>query len=121
MSVSSPKTRNSWPRRIVNFVLFAVLFTKALVMANVQMARAVLFRPIRDLAPDFLDYPIEGLSDFELVVLTHCITLTPGTTSVEVARERNALVVHALDVGNPAVVCESIRKELEEPLLAWTR
>ena len=85
------------------------------------MARVVLFRRVRDLGPDFIAYPIAGLSPLEIVILSHCITLTPGTTSVEISADRSVLILHALDAGDPAGVCAAIRKDLEEPLLAWTR
>lgn len=113
--------RHSWPRRALSFAWFTLCFLRALIVANLQMVRVVLFRPVRSLAPGFIQYPLAGLSEFEVVVLTHCITLTPGTTSVEVSDDGRILLVHALDAGDPAGVCESIRRELEEPLLAWTR
>jgi multicomponent Na+:H+ antiporter subunit E len=108
-------------RRIVNGLWFAICFVQALVIANVQMVRVVLFRSIPDLTPDFITYPIAGLSTLEIVILSHCITLTPGTTSVEISKDRKHLLVHALDAGDPDAVRASIKKELETPLLAWTR
>lgn len=108
-------------RRILRLVLFGVLFVRALVISNLQMARIVLFRPVRDLAPDFVVYPIAGLTRFEVLILSHCITLTPGTTSVEISEDLTVLTVHALDAADPAAVRESIKQDLEAPLLAWTR
>jgi len=107
--------------RAWNLVWFAVRFFYALLASNLQMARVVLFRPVRELSPDFVEYPVAGLSRLEIVLLSHCITLTPGTTSVEVSADHRVLVVHALDGADHAAVCRSIREDLEEPLLAWTR
>lgn len=115
------RPRRSRLRRALNLARFGGHFLRALIVSNLQMARVVLFRPVRDLAPDFIAYPIAGLSDLEIVVLSHCITLTPGTTSVEIAADRSVLVVHALDAGDPAAVCAGIKQDLEGPLLAWTR
>lgn len=121
MTHSSSNTRRSWLLRLVNLFRFGLCFLQALIVANLQMVRVVLFRPVRDLAPGFVTYPIAGLSNLELVVLSHCVTLTPGTTSVEITDDRESLVIHALDAGDPEAVCASIKKDLEEPLLAWTR
>lgn len=111
----------SLPRRMFVSVRFVLHFLTALVVANLQMARTVLSRPKRELAPDFIAYPVAGLSDLEIVLLSHCITLTPGTTSVEIDAARNVLVLHVLDAGDAAAVCASIKKKLEEPLLALLR
>lgn len=113
--------RRSWGRRIVGFVWFTVCFVKELVSANISVARTVLFQHRENFAPDFLNYELRGLTPFEIVVLTHCITLTPGTTSVEVSEDQTTLLVHALDARDPEAVRDSIKKGLEMPLLAWTR
>ena len=119
---SLPRGRfTAWARRAVALVRFVVRFLAALFTANLQMVRVVLFRPTASLAPDFVDYPVAGLTETEIVILSHCITLTPGTTSVEISDDRSVLVLHVLDAGDPAGVCAAIKKDLEEPLLAWTR
>lgn len=116
----SPR-RNSLPARALGLVLFAWCFTRELLLANITVARTVLLQPRSALAPGFVTYDLSGLSPFEIVVLTHCITLTPGTTSVEVSPDHSTLLVHALDARDPEGVRASIRTGLEAPLLRWTR
>lgn len=118
---SRERRRRSWWKRGWGLVWFVACFAKELVLANIAVARTVLFQHRRDLAPDFLTYDLGGLTEFEIVVLTHCITLTPGTTSVEVREGRRELLVHALDARDPEAVRVSIKQGLETPLLAWTR
>lgn len=108
-------------RRIWNFGCFVVHFGRELALANFAVAKTVLFQRREELSPGFLDYDLRGLSRFEIVVLTHCITLTPGTASVEVSDDQQSLVVHALDARDPAATRLSIKEGLEAPLLAWTR
>ncbi|CAM2863608.1 Na+/H+ antiporter subunit E [Rariglobus hedericola] len=121
MSTAKEHPRHSWPSRAIGFAAFLFHFARELVLANIAVAKSVLFQPVSALVPDFISYPLDGLSDFEIVVLTHCITLTPGTTSVEVSEDRTTLVVHALDARDPQGVCDGIKKTLETPILAWTR
>jgi multisubunit Na+/H+ antiporter MnhE subunit len=108
-------------RRCFHLGLFGVFFLRALIVSNLQMARVVLFRQAADLAPDFVAYPIAGLTRFEILILSHCITLTPGTTSVAISDDLTVLTVHALDAADPSAVRASIKHDLEAPLLAWTR
>jgi multisubunit Na+/H+ antiporter MnhE subunit len=113
--------RRPWPLRAPGFVVFLAVFARELVLANIAVAKTVLFQSVDELAPGFVTYPTEGLTEFEIVVLTHCITLTPGTTSVEVAEDLKTVLVHALDARDPQGVCDGIKKTLETPILAWTR
>lgn len=101
--------------------VFLLRFARELVMANIVMARTVLLQRNADLSPDFLTYDVRGLRSWEIVLLTHCITLTPGTTSVELDDDETTLVVHALDARDPDGVRRSIKDGLERPLLRWTR
>lgn len=121
MSIRKKPLGRSWPARVVGFLAFLFHFTRELVLANIAVAKSVMLQPVSELAPDFIAYPLDGLTDFEIVILTHCITLTPGTTSVEVTEDRSKLLVHALDARDPQSVCDSIKKTLEAPILAWTR
>lgn len=122
MSASArPPRRRPVGLRLLGFALFIFHFLRALVLANVQLARAVLFQRRADLAPGFLCYPVEGLSKLEVLVLSHCITLTPGTTTVEISPDFTRLVVHAFDARDPDALVRDIRRDLEAPILRWTR
>lgn len=118
---AKPSTAHSWPARVVGFFAFGLHFTRELVLANIAVAKSVLFQKREELAPGFIRYPLKGLNRLEILVLTHSITLTPGTTSVKIAEDYSELIVHALDARDPDGVRASIKNGLETPLLAWTR
>lgn len=113
--------RRSLLSQAVGFFLFVIAFLRALVLANLQLAKTILFEKREDLSPGFLTYPVENLSKLEILVLSHCITLTPGTTTVEISADFTKLTLHALDARDPEATVKSIREELERPLLRWTR
>lgn len=121
MSLASRPRKRPLPLRVLGFVLFIAYFLRALVIANLQLVRAVLLEPRESLAPGFLTYPVEHLSKLEILVLSHCITLTPGTTTVEVAPDFKQLILHALDARDPEGAVAGIKSDLELPILAWTR
>lgn len=119
--MSESRKANPPHERLLGFAAFAWCFTRELILANLTVAKAVLFQPRSVLAPGFVTYDLRGLTSFEIVVLTHTITLTPGTTSVEVSADQASLLVHALDARDPDAVRASIKSGLEAPLLRWTR
>lgn len=47
------------------------------------------------------------------------ISLTPGTTVIDIDMERLQMVLHMLDTRDVAAAVESIRNDFEPPLLAW--
>lgn len=116
-----PPARRPWSRRAWGFSRFVLRFLRELLVANFQLARAVLFVKSEDFAPGFVDYPVAGLSKLEILILSHCITLTPGTTTVEISADFTQLTVHAFDARDPAATIEAIHRGLELPLLEWTR
>ncbi|HLT31232.1 MAG TPA: Na+/H+ antiporter subunit E [Myxococcaceae bacterium] len=122
MTTQAPASRLPRPlARAVGFVLFLFAFLHALIMANLQLAAVVLFKRKEDLNPGFIVYRVNGLSRFEIFVLAQCISLTPGTATVEISRDYQRLLIHSLDTEAPELVCKDIRRTLEAPILRWTR
>jgi multisubunit Na+/H+ antiporter MnhE subunit len=108
-------------RRVLGFLVWIPLFAREFLLAQFAVVRTLLFTSNARLEPGFVAYDVASLRPFEILVLSHLITLTPGTTSADLVDEGRTLLVHALDAGSPEAVRESIRRGLERPLLRWTR
>jgi len=93
------------PVALVRYVLF---FAVELVKASFIVVWQVL-RPGGDLRQAVLAVDATGASDLLLTVVANSVSLTPGTLTVEVDRERSVLYVHALDVGGPDGVADARR------------
>jgi multicomponent K+:H+ antiporter subunit E len=88
-----------------------------IVIANLQVA-VLIIGPERRLRPDFVRIPLDGLDPVGTAVLAGIITLTPGTLSVDTVDDGRALLVHALDVADPAALVETIQARYAAPLRA---
>lgn len=110
-----------YSRRVLALARFAGRFLREFALANFTVAAVVLLRSRRDLHPGYLTYDVTGLTPLEVLVLSHCISLTPGTTTVDIEDEGRSLLLHALDAKDPEEVRRSIDRMLKEPMLAWTR
>lgn len=110
-----------YPRRAWALVRFVATFLGEFLRANLNVAALVLFRPRDALRPGFVDYPVDGLRRGEILVLGYCITLTPGTTMVQISEDFRTLSIHALDAGDPAALRRAVDTRLKEPLLRLTR
>ncbi|MEM0966433.1 MAG: Na+/H+ antiporter subunit E [Verrucomicrobiota bacterium] len=97
--------------RVGKFFAFLVFYVKEVIVANLQIAIAVL-RPVclrRD--PAFLVISIEGLTDLQLLIVTNLITMTPGTLSFDVSKDRRTALIHLLLPGESP---EEDRRSFEE-------
>jgi multicomponent Na+:H+ antiporter subunit E len=110
-----------YSRRVLALGRFVLRFCREFALANFTVAAVVLLRSRDALHPGYLTYDVTGLSPLEILLLSHCISLTPGTTSVEIEDEGRTLLLHALDAKDPEEVRRSIDRLLKEPMLAWTR
>ena len=110
-----------YPRRWLAFVRFLGIFVWEFCTANLGVARIVLFERTEDLQPDFIEYDVAGMHSNEIVMLSYCITLTPGTTAVSVSEDLRTLVIHALNAQSPEEVRNQIDRRLRKPILNLTR
>lgn len=110
-----------WPDRarlsgvggIIGYILI-VLWD--IVVANVQVAMIVLFKPRAALRPAFISIPLELKSPEAITVLAGTITLTPGTVSCDLSDGGRALLVHCLHAPDPDSVRDDIKSRYEARL-----
>lgn len=74
-------------------ICYAVIFLWECVKANVDVASRVL-HPDMPIRPGTVKVKVSLKSDIGLTFLANSITLTPGTTSVDVDKENGWLYVH---------------------------
>lgn len=75
----------------------------------------LIVRPRRP-EPGLMRIGFSGLSARGAATLGAMITLTPGTTAIDVDFERGQMLLHVLDASDPAAVADDIRMRFELPL-----
>lgn len=114
-------TRRFWPeypRRVRYGPLLRLMgvVIADIVLANLRVALLILGPPGR-LRPGFLTLPLRVRSPHAITMLAGIISLTPGTVSANLSGDGRTLLVHGLDLGDPAAQAERIRSRYERPLL----
>ncbi|SDE79314.1 Na+/H+ antiporter subunit E [Limimaricola pyoseonensis] len=87
-----------------------------ILVANLQVARIVLFKRNADMAPNWVVVPLELRTPEAITMLAGTITLTPGTVSADLSCDGHALLVHALDAPDPDAVRDEIKNRYERRL-----
>ncbi len=106
-----PRLRN--PAMIVEYGL-VVLWD--IVLANIAVARVILFRRNEDLRSTWITVPLDLRTPEAITVLAGTITMTPGTVSSDLSADGRALLVHCLDAPDPDAVRATIKARYERRL-----
>ncbi len=106
-----PILRN-WPM-VVEYVL-VVLWD--IVVANITVARIILFKRDADRQPNWVSIPLELRTPEAITVLAGTITMTPGTVSSDLSAQGHNLLVHCLDAPDPDAVRDQIKHRYERRL-----
>ena len=113
---------SEYVRRVLAFAKFVLIFLREFIYSNIHVTLYVLTRSRKSMHPEFVTMDISGLNTGEIVLLSQCITLTPGTTAVEVSEDRTSLLIHMLDPDeNTEDHTLSIRRNFLDNILRFTR
>lgn len=94
---------------------FAARIGRDILLANWAVARRVV-GPVARLHPAFVEVPLDLRDPFAATVLGSIVSLTPGTVSIDVDRERWVLQVHALHAPDPELLIRQIKQHYEQPV-----
>ncbi len=89
------------PKRIIGILLYSLLFFKALLIANLDVAKRVL-SPKLNINPGIVKIKTELTSDVGKMLLANSITLTPGTLTVDIKGEY--LFIHWINVESQDII-----------------
>lgn len=109
-----------WPEQIrvrhpATLARYLAIVAVDIVRGSFLVAGLILIGPKR-LRPAFVDVPLVLRTDLAISLLANTISLTPGTVSARLSMDRRTLIVHALDVDDPAALVAQIKARYEAPL-----
>ena len=94
------------------WALLAGGFARELATSTLDVIGAVLGDRSR-LKPAIIAVPLDVRSDAGTTLFADMVTLTPGTTSLEVSEDKRTLYVHALDAEDPEATKAQLKSTLE--------
>jgi multicomponent Na+:H+ antiporter subunit E len=99
-----------WLHYLLIFLPFEII------KANIQVAIAVL-SPANNVKPGIVAVPTELETEWGIMLLANSITLTPGTITLDVSKNKKVLYVHCLALENPESFVQSIKDVFEKKIL----
>lgn len=101
------------PFKIIEYGLIVIW---DIVVANVQVAMVIFFKPNDQIRSHWIVVPIELHSAEAITVLAGTITMTPGTVSATLSADCNSILVHCLHTDDPDAVRDDIKTRYEARL-----
>jgi len=85
----------SYPVKIFSQLpAFYLYILREIVKANIDVIKRVLISNGKNINPQLIELPVPQTTDLSRVIYANAITLTPGTVSIELTKDK--IVVHAL-------------------------
>jgi len=106
-------TQKSGLSLFLHTLRYVFVFLYELMKANLEVVKIVL-SPKLDITPGIIAYPLEVRTNAGITLLANCITLTPGTLSVDISKDKKTLYIHALHMEDADELSQSIHNSLEK-------
>jgi multicomponent Na+:H+ antiporter subunit E len=94
---------------LLSFLLF---YLKEFILSNLRVAKDVL-SPHPQIAPDFIELPLDLKNDTAIFILANLITMTPGTLTVDLSEDKKTLLIHSIYVHNPSALKTDLKENFE--------
>jgi multicomponent K+:H+ antiporter subunit E len=107
--------RHSTAFRLFGFTRLLLSLLLDIVMSGWGVVRHVCSPRLHN-RPQWLQLPLTLDNPHATAILASCISLTPGTISVEVDREGGVLLMHCLHVDDAAATLAQIHARYQRPL-----
>jgi multicomponent K+:H+ antiporter subunit E len=111
----APRSGKPSLRRPVLVLQLGAVVVLDIVRSNIDVARRIL-GPQAAIRPGFVWVPLTLTEPHAIVTLAGIVTMTPGTLSADLSKNRRYLLVHALHLDDEARLIESIQRRYEAPL-----
>jgi multicomponent K+:H+ antiporter subunit E len=110
-----------WPGRprIASFprlAAYTLLVLWDILVANVQVARIILFMPRDRIQSRWIPIPIDLTSPEAITLLAGTITMTPGTLTADMSSCGRVLLIHSLHAPDPDAIRDDIKTRYEARL-----
>jgi multicomponent Na+:H+ antiporter subunit E len=71
--------------------------------------------------PGFIAIPLDARTDFEILIVSNLISMTPGTLSMDISPDRKFLYLHVMYIDDLEEIRQTIKSKFESRVLEVLR
>jgi multicomponent K+:H+ antiporter subunit E len=98
------------------FIAYLGLVMWDIILANIQVAKIILFMPRDQIRSAWIPVPIDLRTPEAITMLAGTITMTPGTVTADMSACGRVLLIHSLHAPDPAAIRDEIKTRYEARL-----
>ncbi|ADY54006.1 multisubunit sodium/proton antiporter, MrpE subunit [Pseudopedobacter saltans DSM 12145] len=106
--------------RVPKAIGFVLYFLYEMIKANIHVAYDVI-TPKYFMKPGIVKYPIDLDDDWEINLLSSCISLTPGTLVMDISADKKVMYIHNMYLKDKDTFIKEIKEGFEKRILEITR
>lgn len=95
-------------------------FLKATIESGWVTAKLILHKPHK-LNSGIIQMPFNKIDGYPLTILGIMITLTPGSTLIDIDNQKQLLTIHLLDLNDEEKTVQQIEHDFIKHLLIWNK
>jgi multicomponent Na+:H+ antiporter subunit E len=84
-----------WIKKIYYIIAFIFYYMLKLIQSNIFIAYDIL-TPKMHTKPAFMEVPLRLKTDMGLLLFSNLLSMTPGTLSMDISRDKKKILVHVL-------------------------
>lgn len=107
--------------KLIAAIVLLVRFLKAVVVSGIQTVQVIMRASLGERKPPpaaFLRVRFAPISAQGASLLGCMITLTPGTTTLDIDMDKREILMHVLDASDTDALVQGIREDFEPGLVA---
>ena len=98
------------------FIAYLGLVLWDIILANIQVAKIILFMPRAQIQSRWIAVPIDLRTPEAITMLAGTITMTPGTVTADMSACGRVLLIHSLHAPDPDAIRDEIKSRYEARL-----
>jgi len=100
-------------KMIPGIIVLFIYFIKELIAANLKVAFEII-TPSFKMTPGIIKIPLDLENDLQITLLANLITLTPGTLSLDISKDKKHIFVHAMYIKDREKFITDIKNGFEK-------
>ena len=110
------RKQSSYFQKTWSMLYLIVFFSKELFLSSIKVFWDIVTPPMNS-NPDMIEMKLDAKTDLEIMLVANFISLTPGTLSIDLNKNKTKLRIHAMFVDDKEKLIASIKNGIEKRLL----
>ena len=112
--------KNNYFHKTWGIFSLVFFFAAELFLSSIRVLWDIV-TPLMRSNPEIIELPLDAKTDLDIMLVANFISLTPGTLSIDLNKNKTRIRIHAMFVDDKQALIHSIKNGIEKRLLTTLR